>query len=335
MAQTNVKTVKLLPSQIDEAALFLKRGELVALPTETVYGLAADAKNEEAILKIFTAKDRPLEHPLILHLASFGQVDDWVEDYPSVAKKLADHFWPGPLTMIFRKKNHVSNLITGGLNTVAIRFPNHTLTKKVIEKLGNGIVAPSANKHKRISPTSVAHVLKTLDGEIAAVLDGGKCSVGLESTILDMTKNVPVILRCGSITPSMLEEILKIRPKTPLMHSEKVSGNMIDHYKPKAPLFILSTFEIESLLLKETNVAVVYYSNILKNQNIDYYQMPSKKIDYAKMLYETLHQIDSTSIDKIFVEMPPKLEEWYDVYDRLQKAAFKMSHVLGCSNSFL
>ncbi len=323
MKEAMIKTKILTALHIDEAVALLKNGEVVALPTETVYGLAADAKNVEAINKIFISKGRPSEHPLIVHIDTLDRVGEWTENISEDAKKLAKHFWPGPLTMIFTKKNSVSSLITGGLSTVAVRIPNHPIALEIIKKLGNGIVAPSANAHKKTSPTQAEHVLKTLDGKIAAIVDGGTCSIGIESTIIDMSKEVPVILRPGAITQEMIEKVLGIAIESPLKHNEKVSGNMEFHYQPEKPLYIMTRDHIEKLLPTEDALAIMHYSNLHQSKNITYYAMPTEKTLYAQALYATLHTIDSTDVKKIIVEKPPFLSEWSDINDRLIKASSK------------
>ncbi len=323
MKDTMIKTKILTALQIDEAVTLLQNGEVVAVPTETVYGLAADAKNIEAINKIFISKGRPSEHPLIVHVDTLARVSDWAEQIPENAKKLAASFWPGPLTMIFTKKNEVSSLITGGLPTVAVRIPNHMIALEIIKKLGNGIVAPSANAHKKTSPTKPEHVLKTLEGKIAAIVDGGTCSVGIESTIIDMSKEIPIILRPGAITKEMIEKVLGITIQSPLKHNEKVSGNMEFHYQPEKPLYLMTREQIEKLLPTEDAVAIMHYSSLPQNKNVTYYTMPTDKTVYAQALYTTLHSIDNTDVKKIIVEKPPFLSEWSDINDRLIKAASK------------
>lgn len=318
-----MKTKILNASQIDEAVALLRSGEIVALPTETVYGLAADCKNNVAIHKIFTAKDRPSDHPLIVHIDAFDKVNDWAEQIPENAQKLAESFWPGPLTMIFKKKNEVSNLITGCLNTVALRVPNHPVILEIIKKLGNGIVAPSANAHQKISPTKPEHVLKTLEGKIAAIVDGSICSIGIESTIIDMTKKTPIILRPGAITPTMIEKVLNMKIEFPFNHNEKIPGNMKIHYQPEKPLYLLSLDQIERLSQTEDIIAIVHYSKILKIKNATYYKMSKNNIEYAKNLYDILHTVDNTNVKKILFEAPPCLSEWADVHDRLMKASWK------------
>ncbi|NBP16392.1 threonylcarbamoyl-AMP synthase [bacterium] len=318
-----MKTKLLKADQINQAVNLLKDGEIVAVPTETVYGLAADALNDHAIAKIFQAKNRPANHPLILHTESYDQINDWAINISEDAKKLAKHFWPGPLTMILQKNNRVSSLITGGLDTVGLRVPDHPVALALIKKLGNGIVAPSANAHKKTSPTKPEHVLKTLDGKIAGIIDGGPCSVGIESTIIDMTKSTPVIVRPGAITAQMIEAVINKKVESPLQHNQKVSGNMEIHYQPDKPLFLLSLDTIEKKLPTERSVAVMHYSEIAHHKHATYYKMPNNKNDYAKGLYQTLYVIDTTDVDTIFVEIPPTSAEWSDVNDRLRKASWK------------
>lgn len=318
-----VKTKIFEANQVDEIVLLLRRGAIVALPTETVYGLAADATNDEAIRKIFVAKGRPSDHPLIVHIDSVDKAKNWAEQLTDNAGKLAAHFWPGPLTMIFHKKESVSELITSGLKTIALRVPNHTATLEVIKKLGTAIAAPSANAYKRTSPTKPEHVLKTLSGKISGILNGGPCRIGLESTILDMTKRRPAILRPGAITASMIEDVIHVKVEQPLTHKEKVSGNSSAHYQPEKPLFVMSKDEIRRLVQEEPNVAVIHYSRLSRTEKAGYYKMPSGKIGYAKMLYEMLYRADSTKVNKILVETPPVSKDWLDINDRLQKASVK------------
>lgn len=318
-----MQTKILSSNQIDEAVSLLKNGELVALPTETVYGLAASAKNQSAIKKIFDVKGRPSCHPLILHIDSFESLSYWAQGITVHTRKLAENFWPGPLTIVLNKSENVSDVITGGLKTIAIRVPDHSLTLSVINKLGDGVVAPSANAHQKTSPTKPMHVLKTLNGKISAILDGGISSIGLESTIIDMTKKVPTILRYGAITKEMIENVLKLDVACPSIHNEKVSGNMQNHYQPDKPLFLLSADQIESLSFVEGCCAILHYSSIPKLDNFIYYKMPKNKEAYAKHLYSALHEVDNMVVNKIFVEKPPQLIAWNDVNDRLVKASIK------------
>jgi L-threonylcarbamoyladenylate synthase len=309
--------------QLDEAVTELRRAELVALPTETVYGLAADARNEEAIQKIFIAKGRPSDHPLIVHIESFERAYEWASHISEHAQQLAAHFWPGPLTMVFAKRPEISDLITGRQNTVALRVPKHPLFLSILNKLGDALVAPSANAHQKISPTKPEHVIKSLGAKIAAIVEGGTCSVGIESTIIDMTKDTPVILRPGAVTALMIENVLGIPIECPFSHSEKVPGNMMIHYQPEKPLFLVTRDALEQLAKTETKCAVMHYSNVAKTSTALYYRMPATKSDYAQCLYDTLHRIDNTEVEQIWVEIPPDVIEWSDIHDRLMKASHK------------
>lgn len=323
------QTVKIMITKIirsdpvDEAVSLLKKGEVVAVPTETVYGLAADAKNDLAVKKIFNVKNRPSDHPLIVHIEKADSAVEWADSIPAAFYKLAANFWPGPLTVILPKRNSVSDIITGGLDTVALRVPNHPTTLKIIEKIGNGIVAPSANAHKKTSPTKPEHVLRSLEGKICAVIDGGMCAIGLESTIIDLTQKTPRILRFGAITADMIEKVLGTNVESPASHKDRVSGNMKIHYQPNKPLFLVSISELEEVLQKNSKVAVIHYSDVSKVNYTYYYKMSENKDEYARDLYNALHLVDGYDIAEIFVEKPPLLPEWSDVNDRLIKASFK------------
>ena len=201
------------PASIEQAADLLHRGKLVAIPTETVYGLGADASNPEAVAKIFQAKGRPADHPLIVHLAYASQMKDWAEEVPDSALRLASAFWPGPLTMILRKKASVPAVVTGGQETVALRVPDNPVALWLLRVFGGGIAAPSANRFGRISPTTAQHVAEELGDAVDCILDGGPCTVGVESTIIDLTDQQPTILRPGRITRSQLEESCSVKSR--------------------------------------------------------------------------------------------------------------------------
>lgn len=318
-----MQTRRLSKSDIIEAVELLKAGQTVALPTETVYGLAANAHDTHAIQRVYTAKGRPEKHPLIVHISSIAQVHQYAQQVSEQAIRLAENFWPGPLTMILRKQEHVTDHITGGLQTIALRLPNHPIILEVMTQLGNGIVAPSANAYTKTSPTQAEHVLKTLDGKIAAIIDSGSTSVGIESTIIDMTKEVPTLLRPGAISTDMISDVLKTTIKSPVQHTEKVSGNMKNHYQPEKPLHLKTAHEIERLAKQESHIAVIHHSDINQKQPHLYYKMPTQKAAFAKLLYSTLHEIDKTGVHKILVETLPKNNQWVDVLDRLTKASTK------------
>jgi len=316
-----MQTRLLHSTEADVAVSILRQGELVALPTETVYGLAGDASNDKAIQKIFTAKGRPPDHPLIVHVHSMEAAGEWADDIPAQAMVLAKKFWPGPLTMIFRKRKSVSPLITGGLDTIALRAPDHPLTLDILRKLGTGIAAPSANAHKKTSPTQAEHVLRTLSGKIAAVIDGGDCRVGIESTILDMSGETPVILRPGAITAAMIEQVLGSPVLQPRAHDEKVAGNMPEHYRPETPLYLKSRQELEAIAREQRRIAIMHYSDLVTGDGVASYRMPADKPGYASQLYATLHRIDAAGVDAIYLETLPDTPLWADINDRLRKAS--------------
>ncbi len=323
-----MKKTKLLNSSkqedINKAIAILTKGGIVALPTETVYGLAADAKNENAVKKIFEAKGRPVDHPLIVHISSYSEIEKWANDIPISAKMLAKKFWPGPLTLLLKKSKNISSIITGGLENIALRVPNQPIFLNILEKMDTGLAAPSANIHKRVSPTQSSHVFASLYGRIDAILDGGDCKVGIESTIVDLTSKTPRILRYGPITKQDIEKVLGYNILAPKKHSKKVSGNMKVHYQPYTKLKILDINEIKTFIEKndDKKIAVMQYSKQkLNHKNLARIKMPSNKSGYAKILYNTLHKIDEMKVDLILVELPPK--DWSDVLDRLLKASAK------------
>lgn len=316
-----MKTKLLQPDQIDEAISLLKSGEIVALPTETVYGLAADAKNESAIKKIFIAKNRPTNHPLIVHIDSFDVIKEFTDEIPDAALKLSECFWPGPLTMLFNKNRHVSKVIIGDSDKVALRMPSNNLTLQVIKNIGGALVAPSANTYKKLSPTMAEHVMQDLSGKISAVLDGGQCSIGIESTIIDVSNEIPKILRLGYITKSMIEDALQIPIQEYKNHSEQVPGNVKAHYQPNTPSFLMTLAEIKNYIRKskDPNIAVMHYS-FFDSDKVKLYPIVSDKLGFAKAMYATLHRIDKSGFSKILIESPPIDSNWSDINDRLYKA---------------
>ena len=240
-------------NDIQRAVALLCQGELVALPTETVYGLGADALNPDAVAKIFTAKGRPSDHPLIVHLADAGQIMTWAREVPKDAIALARAFWPGPLTLILKRDESVPDLVTGGQDTVGLRVPNHPVALELLRAFGSGVAAPSANRFGRISPTTAEHVRQELGERVALILDGGACAVGLESTIVDLSRGVPVILRPGAIGADDIARVLGRRPRlrgefeaeaggaAEQGATPRVSGALAAHYAPRTPLELVAT----------------------------------------------------------------------------------------------
>lgn len=321
---------------IHNVVLLLKRGGIVALPTETVYGLAADATNPEAVAKIFVAKGRPTTHPLIVHIESFEQVADWAIDVPPLAAVLAQKFWPGPLTLMFKKAHGVFDEVTGGKPTICLRVPNHPVFLRVLKELKKGLAAPSANPYQRLSPTSARHVMLGLGSKIDAVVDGGRCARGIESTIVDLTDvgdgfNVR-ILRKGPITKAMLEVALPgLVVEEPDEHDADVSGNMFRHYQPctHASLMSLESMEkyVQDPTKKDKRFAVVHYSTTdWNNESVVFLpQLPETKEGYEYEMFATLQEADQLGVDEILIERPPEGPDWVASLDRLRKATAKTS----------
>lgn len=327
MIQTRILSSE-VENDIFTAIDLIQKGELVAVPTETVYGLAADARNIDAVRKIFIAKNRPITHPLIVHIASFEKIHQWVKSVPPAALRLAEVFWPGPLTLILEKHDNVNDFITGGLNTIAIRVPKNESLLKILNILDTGLAAPSANPHTRISPTTAEHVMYGLSDKIAAILDAGPCQVGMESTILDLTLATPRILRHGPLSKEMLEDVLKISVDDPKNHSENVPGNMSNHYQPNTKAQLMALPEIESLISAPLSVrkfyGIIHYSVISrKHSNVLSIKMPINNSTYRRMLYSALHDLDNSGVDEILIESPPNDMSWFDILDRVSKACFK------------
>lgn len=316
-------------SEVDvaEAARLLRAGRLVAVPTETVYGLAADAAQADAVRGIFAAKRRPTGHPLIVHLPGADRLDQWAVDIPPAARALADAFWPGPLTLLLHKAPRVPSEVTGGRDTIGLRVPAHPVLLQLLEQLDTGLAAPSANLHKQLSPTTAAHVMAGLRGRIDAVLDGGPCSVGLESTIVDLTGPRPRIVRAGPIDREQLQAVLGTDVDVPEEHGVAVPGNMRVHYRPTTPLHVLTRDELQRRLgaLSDTaHVAVVSQGDWLHVPPagvLRHVRMPDDKAGYARALYGVLHTLDHEGAEAIWLQRPPEGETWRDVHDRLRRAA--------------
>jgi len=309
---------------VDKAVALLRDGALVAIPTETVYGLGADASNEEAVKKIFAAKGRPADHPLIVHLYAFEQIEQWARDIPDVAWQVAEKFWPGPLTLILKKQPQVSDLVTGAQDTVGIRLSRHPKAREILKHFGGGVAAPSANRFGKISPTRAEHVLEELGDRIDGIVDGGACDVGLESTILDLSGETPRILRPGSITEAMLREVLPNLSATIGKHAPRTPGQLPSHYAPSTELRVLPSDELLSTLSKEKrSVAVLALQNRPADlaDTVYWISMPGNADDYGREFYARLRQLDHEPVDCIFVEALPQGGEWLALKDRLKRAA--------------
>jgi len=309
---------------IEKAVEVLKQGGLVAIPTETVYGLGADASNPDAIKKIFAAKGRPENHPLIVHIGNIEQLNDWALDIPDSAFRLAKQFWPGPLTLILKKRPEVPLEITGGQDTVGLRIPNNPVALALLKSFGGGIAAPSANRFKHISPTSAHHVLEELGSAVDLILDGGSCTVGVESTIIDLSGSQPRLLRPGHISISDLESVLKEKVCLDNKSEIRSPGMMEVHYAPTTQTLLCSKNQLPALLKelseKGKTVGILSYQYHPTNKNITVIKMPELQTQYAQFLYASLREMDQLNLGVIIVEQPPQNEAWRAVNDRLSKA---------------
>lgn len=313
------------PKDLSTAETILRAGGTLAVPTETVYGLAADAANPDAVSAIFSAKGRPADHPLIVHIAGVDDLEKWAVDIPAEAYRLALAFWPGPLTLLLKKAAHVSPVVTGGLETIGIRVPSQPALHQLLVSSGLALAAPSANLYKQLSPTSAEQVTEKLDGKIGGVLDGGDCAIGLESTIVDLSGNEVRVLRVGPISPSELSAVLNQPVTAPSSHSASVPGNVADHYQPRTPLHLLSRQAMLAKMETATaEAAFVVLAGFPIDESVSHQfsiTMPEAKPEFAKVLYKTLHDLDRKNLSAIWFEIPPQSEEWLDVNDRLQRAS--------------
>lgn len=306
---------------IKQAVQILHAGGLVAFPTETVYGLGADASNEVALRKIFAAKERPLNNPLIVHVAKVEQLANWAREIPADVDKLAHAFWPGSLTIILKKQPFVSDILTGGQDTIGIRIPSHPLALSLLQEFTGGIAAPSANKFTHISPTTATAVREELGDKVDLILDGGECAVGLESTILDMSGETPTILRPGMITSTQIANVLGI----PIANKQKNSAIRTPgmHYLHYAPITKTCLVQNGNLPQDVKGKCVYLTTSHSSLQNVKIVTMPHDASTYAHDLYRILRDLDQQHFDCIFIEEVPDTVEWEAIRDRLSKAASK------------
>lgn len=319
-----------MSSEIARAAAVLRAGELVAFPTETVYGLGADARNPAALAKVFAAKGRPADHPLIVHLPDIRYLEEWAQDIPDGAFALAKAHWPGPLTLVLKRAPAVCDAVTGGQNTVGLRVPDHPVAQALLAAFGGGIAAPSANRYGRISPTTAAHVHDELGDRVSMVLDGGACAVGIESTIVDLSRGLPVLLRPGGIGADQIARVCGRSPATPaspdVPPAPRVPGSHAAHYAPATPLRIVTTDRLHSFLdarwQGRYRCAVLAHSHSAPAHSPHLWRMmPAEPAGYAHDLYGALRGLDAAGVRLIVVEAPPAGERWQAIADRLQRAA--------------
>jgi len=311
--------------EIENAAEILRAGGLVAFPTETVYGLGADASNPAAVKKIFAAKGRPADHPVIVHIADMSELKHWAAEVPRAAWLLAEKFWPGPLTMVLKRSPHVNDLISGGQNSIGLRVPGHPVAQQLLKAFGGGIAAPSANKFGRLSPTTAEHVREELGDAVEMVLDGGPCDVGIESTIVDLTREPPAILRPGRVSAQQITDALLVPLGESAADRPRVPGSFASHYAPRAPLKLVQPDEIENYVRRQVvqpPVAVVARRGRPRDSKVALWQVaPETPEEYARVLYATLRRLDDAGCGLIVVEALPPLPEWAAVRDRLDRAA--------------
>lgn len=306
--------------QVRRAAEILKRGGLVAFPTETVYGLGADASSKEAVARLYAAKRRPVDHPVIVHFADAETAFTWAREVPQGARKLAVRFWPGPLTLILKKSAKARDFVTGGQDTVGLRVPAHPVAQELLRAFGGGIAAPSANRFGQVSPTTAAHVREDLGADAELVLDGGPSEVGIESTIVDFSCAQPVLLRPGRISAAELEAVLDTRVLAKQPDSPRHSGGLARHYAPRTAARLVPTHELDQEIARlGAKLAVLAFSR--PDERVDYWlRMPREPNAYAQKLYAALRELDSTQCEMILIEAPPEAPEWAGVRDRLERA---------------
>ena len=298
-------------SELDECAKALRAGSVIGIPTETVYGLAAIATNSSAINLVFAIKERPTSHPLILHIADVSMLDDWATNISSEARALCKKFWPGPLTLILHKSDKVLTEVTGDRDTVAIRCPNHSVTTKLLKKLNDAVVAPSANKFGKVSPTTAQHVVNDLGSDISIVLDGDDCSIGLESTIIDCTTTPPQLLRTGAITAKQILQECNITVVEASGES-RAPGMLEKHYAPVCRVVLVSSSQ-EGLIEAQRYVADGFKVRLLDlTEDLD---------KFARLLYLSLRTADKDGMNVAIVVRAPMKGIGFAINERLEKAA--------------
>jgi L-threonylcarbamoyladenylate synthase len=314
-------------NDIEKAADVLRAGGLVALPTETVYGLGANAEDEAAVARVFQVKGRPSSHPLIVHIGSAEQLDDWVDEVPPTARLLADHFWPGPLTLVLPRGHRVPLAATGGLETVAVRVPAHPVALALLASFGGGVTAPSANRFGSVSPTTAEDVRAELGDAVDLILDGGRCQVGVESTIVDARTDTISILRPGGVTQEDLESVLGRPLAVPASDGVRVPGQHPSHYAPRARVVLVEPGRLaaEAQLAQERDQRVgVFLPAELADLPIKAHAVvavPPSLADYARGLYGFLRELDQQGCDLIIASLPVEEGLGVAIANRLRRAA--------------
>ncbi|MEM5401565.1 L-threonylcarbamoyladenylate synthase [Paraburkholderia unamae] len=330
-------TPPLTAADIEHAAALLDAGELVAFPTETVYGLGGDAASPEAVARIYAAKGRPANHPVIVHLPPGGDPQYWAAQWPEAAQKLVDAFWPGPLTLIVKRHERIPDAVSGGQDSVGLRCPSHPVAQQLLAAFSarrgghGGVAAPSANRFGHVSPTTAQHVRDEF-GAAVHVLDGGACDVGIESTILDLSRGFPALLRPGHVTPHDIARVLGEAPRLPDgsdATAPRASGTLKAHYAPRTPLALLPFEALEPLLVaaRDTGETVALVARASRAgdwaqaQGVHFVTAPEEPQEYARELYGLLRALDRANVSRILIEKLPETIEWIAVNDRLGRAA--------------
>lgn len=301
-----------MTTPVRRAAEILRAGGLVAFPTETVYGLGADASSAKAMARLYSVKGRPADHPVIVHFLSASEAFKWGEATQQ-AKALAERFWPGPLTLILKRSEKARDFVTGGQPSVGVRVPSHPVARELLKEFGGAIAAPSANRFGRVSPTTAAHVREDLGADVDLVLEGGPSEVGIESTIVDLSSGAPVVLRPGRISAGELGiPVGKGGPRH--------SGGMEKHYAPRTPARLVATHDLDKEISRlKATAAVLAFSR--PDERVDFWlRMPREPSAYAQKLYASLRELDGAGCDAILIEAPPAEPGWEAVLDRLRKA---------------
>jgi L-threonylcarbamoyladenylate synthase len=326
-----VRVVRATQVEIETAVQALRDGELVAFPTETVYGLGANAQNPAAVRKIFEAKGRPTSHPVIVHLDSPRFLHRWVREVPETATKLADRFWPGPLTMVMPRAANVHDIVTGGQDTVAIRVPSHPMAQQLLTAFGGGIAAPSANRYGKLSPTRAEHVREELGDAVKVILDGGECQIGLESTIVSFEGQNVRLLRPGGVTAAQIRQVVgELLIIGADLESPRVPGGTPSHYAPTTPMAIVPSGEIDAhaAALSEggRRIAVLAQRLPLKSHKyVTWINAGRRPEQYGHDLYANLRTLDKAGCQQILVQDVPEGEAWDAIRDRLRRAATSVS----------
>lgn len=313
------KSIEPSRAEIEHAASLLRAGKLVAFPTETVYGLGANALDEQAVRRIYEVKGRPSTSPIIVHVSSVEMAQAVVAEWPPVAEFLARRFWPGPLTLVLKKQPAISPVITAGLDTVGVRMPSHPVALAIIQAAQLPIAAPSANRFTQLSPTTAAHVREGLGDRVDYILDGGACTVGIESTVLSLAEGLPVVLRPGGVSRAQIEAVIgPVRLRTEAAgEAHPAPGMHPRHYSPRTKLLLVRDGDVP----REGNGAYLQLQASPEREVREVAKMPRDPAGYAADLYRVLHDLDARGYDWIAVDEPANSPEWEAVWDRLARAA--------------